>query len=142
MEGSASCWQAYGVLLAAQYAEPVRMEFHQLIVDAYAVQHPGGHEPRQVRSVAIHLMTLALFLDQDVDPALGTDLHKRMVSRPVFEPLTRPASLGDLTFAHVPTSGPVAPVRSSSYEWAESAWSAWRTHHDTVHRWLGESGLR
>jgi len=37
------------------------MEYHQLILGAYTVQDRGGHEPRQVRAGAIHLMTLTCF---------------------------------------------------------------------------------
>ncbi|MCP9491734.1 MAG: DUF5946 family protein [Solirubrobacteraceae bacterium MAG38_C4-C5] len=44
--------------MAAQYSDPERMAFHQLIVDTYAVQHPDGDEPRAIQSVAIHLKTL------------------------------------------------------------------------------------
>src|SRR5688572_24525153 len=72
MLGSPACWRGFGELLAAQYSEPRRMGFHQVVVDAYAAQHPGGDDPRAVQSVAIHLMTLALFLERGVDPALGT----------------------------------------------------------------------
>jgi len=43
------------------------MAFHQLIVDAYAVQHPGGGDRRAVQSVGIHLMTLAMFIEDGVD---------------------------------------------------------------------------
>jgi len=69
MTCSTGCWARYGELLAVQYSDPQRMTFHQLVVDAYAAQHPDGAEPRAVQSVAIHLMTLYLF-ERDVDPAL------------------------------------------------------------------------
>ena len=87
MTCSTSCWQRYGELLAAQYSDLERMVFHRLVVDTYAVQHPGGDDPRAVRSVGIHLMRLCLFLERGVDPALGTKLHRRMVDRPVFHRL-------------------------------------------------------
>jgi hypothetical protein len=118
------------------------MLFHQLVVDAYAVQHPGGHQPAQVQSVAIHLMTLAMFLEDGADPALGTSLHARMVARPVFRHLPRPDSCGDLTFDHVPLRGPAGEVRAAAYAWARSAWNAWGAHHVTVDGWLRSSGLR
>ncbi len=79
MTCSTGCWARYGELLAVQYSDPQRMTFHQLVVDTYAAQHPDGAEPRAVQSVAIHLMTLYLFVERDVNPALGTRLHRRMV---------------------------------------------------------------
>lgn len=142
MTGSAACWAGYGELLAVQYAEPSRMSYHQLVVDAYAVQHPGGDLPQQVQSVGIHLMTLAMFLEDGADPALGTSLHRAMVARPVFRYLPRPESCGELTYADVPLSGPVDEARSAAYAWAGSVWSAWGEHHSTVDSWLRESGLR
>jgi uncharacterized protein DUF5946 len=143
MLGSAGCWRGYGELLAVQYSDPRRMEFHQVVVDAYAVQHPGDDDPRAVQSVAIHLMTLALFLDRGVDPALGTQLHKQMVSRPTFHRLERPGAGPEstLTFQHVPLDGNVDVARERAYEWARSAWASWEPRHDVVHRWLASSGL-
>ena len=104
MLGSAACWRGYGELLAAQYSDPGRMRFHQVVVDAFAAQHPGGDDPRAVQSVAIHLMTLALFLERDVDPALGTRLHGQMVSRPGLPP-TGKARSGPGGNPELPTGG-------------------------------------
>jgi len=92
MTCSPACWVRYGDLLAAQYANPERMAFHQLVVDTYAVQHPDGDDPRAIQSVGIHLMTLCLFLERGTDPALGTRLHRRMIDRPAFHQLKPPSS--------------------------------------------------
>jgi hypothetical protein len=138
---SPSCWNRYGELLAAQYASPPRMAFHQLVVDAYAVQHPGGDDPRAVQSVGIHLMTLCLFVEDGVDPSLGTTLHKRMVERPVFQWLHPPRGAGSLTVLDVPVEGDPAVARQQALLWAVSAWRAWQVHHDTVRRWLTDSEL-
>jgi len=124
-----------------QYSDASRMAFHQLVVDAYAVQHPDGDDPRAVRSGAIHLMTLCLFLERGADPALGTRLHRQLVKRPVFHLLAPPASRGSLTVADMPATGASAAARDAAYAWGWSAWSAWSGHHDTVRRWLAESGV-
>ncbi len=142
MTSSPACWRAYGELLAAQYCDPARMAFHQLVVDAYAAQHPGGEDPRAIRSVGIHLMTLALFLEQDVDASLGPELHLRMVERPVFHQLRRPSDTRtDITFRHVPLTGPADPARIRAFEWAGAVWASWTAHHHVVHGWLQRSGL-
>jgi Family of unknown function (DUF5946) len=124
-----------------QYADPARMAFHQLVVDAYAVQHPDGEDPRAVRSVGIHLMTLCLFVQRGADPALGTLLHRRMIEMPVFHLLEPPANRGRLTVVDMPVTGSAAAAQGAAYAWASSAWSAWSGHHDTVRRWLAESGF-
>lgn len=143
MLGSAACWRGYGELLAAQYSDPRRMTFHQIVVDAYAAQHPGEGDPRAVQSVGIHLMTLALFLEHDVDPAVGTRLHKRMVERPVFHRLRRPdgGSARMLGFRHVPLGGSPETARARAYEWARSAWASWGPQQNVVRGWLETSGL-
>ncbi|MBS1885829.1 MAG: hypothetical protein JSU06_01445 [Actinobacteria bacterium] len=143
MRGSAACWRGYGALLAAQYQDPRRMRFHQIVVDAYAAQHPDGDDPRAIRSVAIHLMTLALFLERDVDPAEGTRLHRRMVERPVFRRLRRPDAgrPRTLSFVHVPLDGDPAVARDRAYEWGRSVWAAWGPEQDVVRGWLETSGM-
>ncbi len=117
------------------------MAFHQLIVDAYAVQHPDGDDPRAIQSVGIHLMSLCLFLERGVDLALGTRLHRCMVDRPVFHRLDAPASRGELTMLDVPIGGGPDPARTAAFAWAQDVWAAWRAHHTTVRRWIDESSL-
>jgi Family of unknown function (DUF5946) len=141
MIGSPACWASYGELLAAQYGASDRMQFHQLIVDTYAVQHPGTDEPRAVQSVALHLMTLHLFLEQGADPLHGPRLHKLMARRQVFQYLDPPALRGGLTHLYVPRDGGVSVVRDAVYEWSRDAWDAWSPHHSTVRRGLAELGL-
>jgi hypothetical protein len=137
-----ACWAVYGRVLAAQYEQPERMRFHQLVVDSYAVQHPGtGSDPRAVQSVGIHLMTLCLFLEHGTDPALGATLHRRMVERPVFHLLQAPTHRGTFTCSDIPVSGSAERAREAVYDWARSVWAAWSTHHEVVREWLTISGL-
>lgn len=141
MTSSPACWSAYGELLAAQFNDPERIRFHQLVVDTYAVQHPGDDDPRAVRSVGIHLMTLCMFLEHGTDPAMGPRLHSRMVARPVFHWLNPPDQRGRLTCLDVPTGGPASAARASVYAWARHAWASWAIHQNTVRGWLVRSGL-
>ena len=140
MTSSPGCWQAFTAVLAADYASPERMSFHQLVVDAYAAQHPGGDAPKQVQSVGLHLMTLCLFLEHGADPAQGTALHRRMVRRPAFHHLNR-SDPGELAVLHVPVEGPSVAARAAAYEWAEAVWQTYRSEHSTVRGWLRESGF-
>lgn len=143
MTSSPACWEGYGALLAVQYTSPERMAFHQLIVDAYAVQHPGGGDRRAVQSVGIHLMTLAMFLEDGVDPGLGTRLHRGMVERPVFDRLYRPVALPAerLSWRHVPLDGPAEVAKARAYEWAHAAWGEWEPQHAVVRGWLRTSRM-
>ena len=117
------------------------MQFHQVVVDAYAAQHPGsGALPQQVQSVGLHLMTLCLFLEGGIDPALGTALHQKMVRRPAFRRLER-SGPGSLTWTHIPTAGALEVVRLAAYSWAGAVWETYRGEHPTVRTWLREAGF-
>lgn len=47
---SLACQASCGALLALSYSNPAYRIVHQLIVDAYATQHPAGTERRQVQA--------------------------------------------------------------------------------------------
>ncbi len=140
MTASPSCWAAFGQVLAADYASRDRMRFHQLVVDAYAAQHPGEGRREQAQSLGLHLMTLCLFLECGVDPALGTELHQRMIRRPTFHPL-RPSGTSRLTVLHMPVEGSAGTARAAAYEWGQAVWDLYAHEHPTVRRWLHEAGF-
>lgn len=140
MESSPGCWLAFGELVAADYSDPERMAFHQLIVDSYAAQHPGEGDRRQVQSVGLHLMTLCLFLEHGVDPALGPQVHRRMIRRPAYRRLER-SDPGDLTVAHVPTAGPLQAARQAAFGWAAAVWATYEQERSTIIGWLREAGF-
>lgn len=133
---SAECWAAYGRLLACSYRDPDRRAVHQMIVDAYAAQHAGGTSRRQVQTVALCLMTLCLFIEDDVDPARGPALHKQMVARrPEFTWLAPPPLAGLMTVVDPLGAGDAAAYRRLVREWGRQIWQAWTAHHPTVRAW-------
>jgi len=140
---SPGCWHGYGELLAVQYTDPERLRFNQLVVDAFAAQHPGDGSPPAVRSVGIHLMTLCLFLERGADPAHGHELHRLILERPAFHRIERPEPAGEpaLTFRHVPLDGPADVARERAYEWAASVWECWGDRRGVVRAWLAEAGM-
>lgn len=126
-------------LLAREFQDPAYSGVHQITVDAYAVQHPGRPGRRAIQSVGLHLITLALVIEDGADPRLGPALHKRMVSRPRFQWLTPPDMSGRLTVLDVlEASGPTAH-ENVVYAWGADVWAAWASHHDTVRAWLDQS---
>jgi hypothetical protein len=145
MTSSPACWATYGRVLAAQYGNPERMRFQQLVVDAYAAQHPGlpsgSPDPRAVQSVGIHLMTLCLFLEHGIDPELGPGLHRRMVHRPVFHALPPPDRAAPLTCADLPIDASDDEVKAAVHRWAQEVWTSWAHEHETVRGWLAGAGL-
>jgi hypothetical protein len=138
MVSSPGCWAAFGERLAADYSSPARMAHHQVVVDAYAAQHPGDATlPQQVQSVGLHLMTLCLVLEHGANPGDGPALHRGMVRRPAFFRLER-SGPGRLTVRHVPVDGPIG---QAALEWGAAVWQSYEQAHPTVHAWLAEAGF-
>ena len=136
---SAACWALYGEVLAREFQDRERFGVHQLTVDTYAVQHPGTPEPRAARSVALHLATLALFLERGADPARGPLLHRRLVGRLDETWLEPPSPNGTLTVADVHRTRDAAAHRRAVEAWARDVWAAWAPHHAIVRGRLGEA---
>lgn len=132
-----ACWALYGEVLAREFQDRSLFGVHQLTVDAYAVQHPGVEQRRTIQSVAVHLMTLALWVEDGADPRAGSVLHARMVARPDYTWLEPPRPNGTLTVAdvHRATAG---EHRGAVEAWARSVWQAWDEHHPTVREWIRE----
>jgi Family of unknown function (DUF5946) len=129
---SGACFAAYGRVLARCYEDPHLLQARQLAVDAWAVQHPAPSSRISDQSLALHLMTLHLFLEEGVDPAQGPALHNSMMSgRHQYTWLQPPLDRGALSVADL------SPLDQQHLQaWARAAWQAWDTHHSTVLSWV------
>lgn len=129
---SDACSAAYGRVLARCYEDQQLLPVRQLAVDAWAVQHPAPPSRISDQSLALHLMTLHLFLEEGVDPARGPALHQSMmIGRHHYAWLAPPLDRGVRTVADVSQ-----PDRHRLEAWARAAWQAWAPHHDTVLTWV------
>lgn len=134
---SPGCWSLYGEVLALEYEEPAYGRLHQVTVDTYAVQHPGVPERRSIQSVALHMITLCLVLEDGADPRVGPALHKRLAGRSSFSWLEPPRPNGRITVADVARGArePAEHLRLVE-AWARDVWEAWGDHHRTVRAWI------
>lgn len=137
MESSPGCWQVYGEVLAREYTHPEFFVVHTLTADTYAVQHPGRPGPQSTQSVCGHLMRLCMVLEQGAQYSYaGRVLGAATHDKGRFRWLEPPASLGDVTIVDVAASATAEQHRGKVKEWAESVWSAWAEHHDTIRGWI------
>ena len=137
LESSPGCWAAYGEVLAREYSDPAYGRVHRLTVDAYAVQHPGHPSPQSIQSVAVHLISLYLVLERNVDVRRATRAMQTAVkSKGRFVWLTPPASRGSVTVAKVRVAKDAEQHEKIVRTWVASAWSAWSPHHATIRKWL------
>jgi Family of unknown function (DUF5946) len=142
MTSSAACWATFNAL--NDPARPLASaEFNNLIVDAYAVQHPGTPSDQTINSVAIHSMVLygvltrgfapnqAMWSRQRPGRVKSTEKHAR------FHWLTPPSFDSSLTVADVAAGG--TPLERSRLveSWIRELWSRWSDlHRDQIGLWF------
>ncbi|CAN5820879.1 hypothetical protein BH23ACT11_BH23ACT11_21050 [soil metagenome] len=133
---SAGCWAIFGEVLKKEYGDYRYWPVHHLTVDAYAAQHPGTPSPQTIRSVAVHLIGLHLFLATGLLPTDRAMKEKqRAANRKDYVWLDPPASLGEVTLVDVRQAETPTKHKEFVEKWAESVWKAWEPHHEIVRRW-------
>ena len=138
MESAPGCWALFGEVLALEYSDYRYAKVHRLSVDAYAVQHPGQPSPQTIQSVALHLISLCLILEHQVEMEHATKaIQLAAQHKSSYSWLVPPDSLGSKTVLDVwkgkeDADGHEAVVRA----WAQSAWEAWTPHYETVRGWI------
>jgi len=129
---SRECWGVYTKVLEAEYSDVnLFRSVHQLTVDAYAAQHPGGPHPD--KSIDIHLCGLHLVLERGLSPTMVPQRLQHLVkvvpSWPHFPP---PPHLGVVTVMDVASCNSHESHADAVRAWAASVWNAWRDHHVAV----------
>ena len=133
MTASPGCWQTYteltaGILPASSYAG--------LVVDAYAISHPGVPGPQSTPSVWIHLTTLCFILERGWPVERATPL--RRLAADAFDRwpwLARPETMGEITTIDVARAvgrGDPDGARDLTGRLVFGAWAAWSAHHAEV----------
>jgi hypothetical protein len=133
---SPGCWALYGEILARDYGEYNYPPVHRLVVDAYAVQHPGKPMRQAIQSVAVHLIGLYLSLER----AMGAKDVTRAIGRATefsdgFIWLDPPKSMGPITAVQVAKTASLEEYDRLGKDWARSAWEAWASHHAQIRKW-------
>lgn len=133
----AGCWALYTEVLAREYSDMRYMAVHNLTVDAYSVQHPGEPERRTIQSVAVHLMSLCLQLNQGYDAIQAAKIKSAATEiSDQFVWLAPPEDMGAITIVDIHAVEDAEQHRALVKRWAQSAWDAWRKHHTTIRTWI------
>lgn len=135
---SPGCWAIYGEVLAEAYEGPWTPAALHLVVDAYAVQHPGRPTPQTIQSVTVHLISLCCVLERGYPAQRATEIMRRIIARykGTFEWLPPPASRGAVTVLNVANAEAPLDRQRLARDWATSAWQAWTAHHAVIRCWL------
>lgn len=134
--GRAGCQKAFDEITAQSWNGPHRSAVHNLVIDAYAMQHTEEYG-RSAKSYAAHLTALCCSIEAPADQRLYWAIP-RWLDGPVN--LERPPDVsgrGALTIADVRN-----PAREEDYpelvrRWAGEVWQAYDALHDTARQWLG-----
>jgi hypothetical protein len=133
MTASPGCWRTYTELMGGGLPPS---PYAGLVVDAYAVTHPGVPGPQSTPSVWIHLATLCFVLERRWPPDQAIRL--RRLAADAFRgwpSLERPGHMGEVTAIDVSKalgSGDGSLAIELTRSWVNAAWMAWADHHAAV----------
>jgi hypothetical protein len=137
---TAGCWAAYGEVLAREFTTPALLPIHQLSVDSYAAQHPGGAHPD--KSIDIHLVGLYLVLERRVPTTEMPGRHKHLADTvrewPHFAP---PSDLGKIRADDIARAKSSEAHAQAVRAWAGSVWQAWSAHHPAIEELARAGGV-
>lgn len=140
MTSAPACWAMFGEVLAKEFSDQAYFAVHQLTVDAYAVQHPGGDNPQARQSVMVHLATLYGYFECGLrDDRALIGLRKQISKRGSF-PLLKPPAGYELTVLDVYQAASAEEHCRRVKDWALCAWQAWRSEHQQIQDWLKQAG--
>jgi hypothetical protein len=136
LRASPECRRACGEVAAFAYEHPAELGgLHQLVVDAYGVQHAG--EPTRPIRVVYGLVGLYLALECGVDGPGVRDVHSAM-GRPAADwpSFDEPRPTGGITVADVlhagRDAGSVQGHANAVRRWAGEVWAAWSDRREDV----------
>lgn len=133
--GRAGCQAALEDLVGRAWANPSRAAVHNLVVDAYALQHTEEYG-RSAKSFVAHLLQLCCGVESPQDQRLYRGIG-RWLDGPAR--LTRPAdvpSRGRVTVANVLSGSGEDDYPELVRQWAREVWTAYSGQHEVVRQRL------
>ena len=139
--GRAGCQAAFDALGAEAWSSPRRGSVHNLVVDAYAMQHPEEYG-RSAKSYAAHLLGLCCGVEHPNDPKLYWSIARWLDGPSQPDKPSLLTARGDRTIADVVNARPDEAFAAAVRDWAESVWAAAEPQHALARRWLADTGVK
>jgi hypothetical protein len=133
--GRAGCQAAFDALSAASWGSPARGAVHNLLVDAYCMQHPEDY-CRSAKSYAAHLTGLCFGVETGGDPRLYWRIPRWLDGARELAVPAVPAARGTVTVAEAAGAPDDAAYAARVREWARAVWAAYGPQHETARAWL------
>jgi hypothetical protein len=109
------------------------MASHQLTVDSYALQHPGGEKAQTRSSAYVHLASLYSYFVLNQSMAELPSVRQRLARRKnAFTWLEPPAEMKAITVADVLTATSATQHRTLVTRWARYIFEQWKPHHALI----------
>lgn len=145
-EASKGCWASYGEVLSREYSDPEYFKNHRQTVDAYALQHPAGDDPRAIQSINIHLIALTLLYGAKVPSVripkiMDNIIKKTRQPAQTFTRLTPPDNFGEIIVTDIVPLVSLEDHLNGVDNWARNVWKAWEMHHDISWHYIRAEGI-
>jgi len=133
--GAAGCEALFNELGARDFSDPRYGATHELLVDAYCLQHPERY-CHSAKSYAAHLTRMCCGIEyggkRETYAAIPRWLSgPAKIERPETLPQRGSRTIADLRGAKTPEEH-VGLV----HKWAENVWQAYAPQHEIARRWL------
>lgn len=129
---SVGCWTRFGQALALHYSDHRFWPAHQLVTDAYMLQHANGDDRRGIRLAHVHLA--ALYAQVRLGQAEARVIAlRRALSEFDFKPLAGPWPRPSTTIAAVEITAPDLHL-STAHAYAGDVIGDWTSFHALAER--------
>jgi len=133
--GRQACQEIFNELSALAWSTSARGSVHNLVVDAYAMQHSEEYG-RSAKSFVAHLTGLCCGVEADGNTELYWQIPRWLDGRVDLVRPHDPPDRGSMTIADLRN-----PAREEEYpelvlRWANDVWQACASLHDTAREWL------
>jgi hypothetical protein len=133
--GRAGCQMTFDALSAASWGSPTRGAVHNLLVDAYCMQHPEDY-CRSAKSYAAHLAGLCCGVEAGSDPRRHRAVARWLDgARELAKPAV-PGARGTMTVADAAWATEEEVYAAHVRAWAGAVWAAYGSQHELARTWL------
>lgn len=132
---SPECWARFNDSMALHYSDIAYWSAHQLLVDAYALQHSPGSDRRAIQSAGLHLAALVhAFENTPVRDDEAVRVRKGLSGRDDLFELVEPYPTASMTIGSVVTDeGPEAHLVSVQ-AYARAVYEDWAAHRPVARK--------
>jgi hypothetical protein len=134
--GREGCQSQFEVLSARAWESPLRASMHNMVVDAYALQHPHEYCV-SAKSYAAHLTGLCCGLEHPGDRKLYWQIARWLDGPARIEKPPVPETRGRKNIASVADVGDER-YQAAVRQWAASVWAAYESQQYLARTWLAD----